>query len=678
MDDSALSGRPSGAWTDYVLVALVAGAIMFWRLGAATLDDHESKLALVTRTMTDRSQWLIPDDQTSIIPPDTPFNRWVVPVENGGPRLNKTPLPYWAAAGVALAYRAVGGQGPAVNNFTARFPSAAAAVLCAMVVLALGRRMFSQRAALLGALLMATCVGFQKWGRDARPEMMLCLLITAAMAVFYCGIEAGTRRGFLAWMVAFWVLLGLANLAKQFVPFLAAWPIVAYLFWRQSFLDRGDGVSLRWLRVFLIATAVGLTAHVAVAMLPVLRWWRFVGIGNELGSYLTLAAAFGLPMLWYAWATRPWRQIVSLLPTAVPGLLLAVAMFAWWLLYMRNLFPGLADEVLAHEVTDRGAGVGTWAVDSPSMYLLALSEYPLPWLVLIPGAWAVGLMRRFERHRSGLVYLLLWCIGFVVLFTAAAGKREHYILPMIPAFCLLMGYVAEDVFFRHVWIRPRLTRWIGAGYGLAGLIGVAVTGVQYFRSGRDARWMHMGIVAVAVAGPAVLGAVMIWWRRFRAGLAMLLASITLVYVGYYNWVELWDVRRPVADFATSAAAMIGPEAPVCSWGDPEAKTVFYLGRYIPSVHWPFQRAKINTSLTQAAISWLAEDPSRGPWMFGYREDARILEPLGYAPVLTVRSEEKKARVFVLYRRDSATSRPVSPSAPSDTGSAASAPARAED
>ncbi len=86
---------------DYVLVALVGGAIVFWRLGAVTLDDHESKLALVVRTMTQPPLWLTDSDEIYTIPPATSVNRWLVPVENGRPRLNKTPLPYWAAAGVA-------------------------------------------------------------------------------------------------------------------------------------------------------------------------------------------------------------------------------------------------------------------------------------------------------------------------------------------------------------------------------------------------------------------------------------------------------------------------------------------------------------------------------------------------------------------------------------------------
>jgi len=666
MEYSESPGRSRMAWADYVLVALVAGVIVFWRLGAVTLDDHECKLAMAVRTMVTPSLWLIPSDKVRDIPADTPARHWLVPVENGRPRLGKTPLPYWAAACVAEVQRAMGDDKPAVNSVTVRLPPAVSAVLCALVVLALGRRMFGQRAALLGALLLVTCVGFQKWGRNARPEMELCLLVTAAMAAFYFGIEANSRSSHLAWMVLFWVLLGLANLAKQFVPFLAAWPIVVYLFWRQSFLNRGDGTSLRWLRIFLIATAVGLAVQVIISLVPFLQWWRRVGIGDDLGSYLMIAVAFGLPVLGYLAVSRPWRQILALLPTAVPGLVLAVAMFAWWLIYVRGLFPQLADEVFAHEVTDRGAGVAGWTVDTPDRYGVALLCYLLPWLGLVPGACAVALMRRFQQYRSGLVYLLLWCVGFVAIFSAMAGKREHYILPMLPAFCLLMGFVAEDVFFKHAWIGPTLARWLGAAYGATGLVAVAIAAIKYSTTRHDVRWLHMSIVAAVVSLPVVLGGWLMWRRRFHAGLALLLASMTLVYVAYYQRGELWDYNRPVAEFATSAARIIPPDAPVYNWGGSQTKIPFYFGRYVPTLQWyTAEHDEGSDTSNREAIAWLAEDPSRGPWIFGYGKDDSILLPLGYTSVLRAAGgEAKKKEVFALYHRSVETSPASAPASAS--------------
>ena len=88
------------AWRHYALVAAVAAAVVFWQMGSSVLEDHECKLALSARAMAAQAPepWIIESDWNYPIPPRTPLNRWMVPVENGRPRLVKTPLPYWVAA----------------------------------------------------------------------------------------------------------------------------------------------------------------------------------------------------------------------------------------------------------------------------------------------------------------------------------------------------------------------------------------------------------------------------------------------------------------------------------------------------------------------------------------------------------------------------------------------------
>jgi 4-amino-4-deoxy-L-arabinose transferase-like glycosyltransferase len=483
---------------------------------------------------------------------------------------------------------------------------------------------------------------------------MLCLFVTAAMAAFYFGLESPSRLGRTGWMAAFWLLLGLANMAKQFVPLMIAWPILAYLCWRQSAADRGSDMALRWLRGFVIAAGAGLGVHVLVTGVAALHWWVALGVSGDLGAYATMAAAFGVPMAWYFYRSGGWRAVKPLLPTALPGVLVTLAVFVPWLVYMRRLFPGFAEEVLSQEVTRRAAGTGGWAVKGPWTYLGALVTFSLPWLAFLPGAFATGLMRRFETDRRGLAYLLLWCLGLVFLMTASAAKREHYILPMLPALCLLMGHVADDVFFTHRWIRPRLARLLGLPYGLLGAVGVAATIAGWVLSGRDLRWIHMLLVTLVAAAPMTAAGVLMWRRRFSAVPPLMVASVVLVYVGYHHRGDLWDDRRAVADFAQTASTIIPPAAPVYHWNDSQARTVFYFSRYIPSVQRQLALVEAGPTASQADASsfrrWLQADADAAPWIFGYAHDAAKLAPEGYRSVLEITSREERRPTFVLYHR----------------------------
>jgi len=643
----------------YLLVASVAGLCMFWRLGGTALDVHECYVALPAQTMADpgHGDWLAGGVENGVAydaPPSTALNHWMIPALNGHPRLEKTPLAYWCVALVARA------RGPDllgehfVDEWTARLPSAAAAVLLALVALALGRRMFSPRAALLGAVFLATSAGLQKWGRNARPEMLLCLFIMLGMGCFYFALESRRPGRRVAWMMAFWVAMGLGNLAKEFVPFLLAWPLLVFLFWRQSDEDPRDPGSLPLLLRFLVATGVGLAVHVTFTALPGLHRLSEARVAGIDVAYITMAVAFGVPMLWYVTQTRGWRQLRPLWPTALPGILLMLGTFLPWMLYVRHLFPDLADHMLAGQVIDRAGGMGGWKVDAPYKYLGAVLAMSLPWIVFLPGAFAVGLMKRFSEHRRPLVFLMLWAVGLVGLFSAAAGKREHYILPMLPALCLLMGFVAEDVFFRHEWISQRLARVIGCCCGAGGIAAVAAVAVALFLEENSDRWLPVLGVAFLAAVPTTAAGALALRGSFRPLVGLIAAAMIVAYLGYRSLVEpSWDADAPVRSLATAAARIVPAGDETLSVDKPDANLLFYFGRHILDARSHMSQPPANATpeeIQRQIESWLAEQ-KQASWLFARPGRARELGRLEFEPVLSLTPARGAHRVPVLFHRD---------------------------
>lgn len=663
----------------YLLVGAVAAVIVFVRLGATALEDHEAKAALAGRNIIRRDEWLLRGPDEPPVPPDTPFNRWLIPVNNGRPRLVKTPLPYWCIASLGL----LAGQ---VDEWTARLPAAVSAVLCAWIALALGRRMFGPRAGLMGALMLAVTVGFQKWGRNARPEMMLCLFVTAAMACFYCGLTGKTRARRAGWMIAFWVAMGLANLAKQFLPLLLGLPLLAFVFWRAH--DRAEqagvvpaGSARSSLAIYLLATVAAMAVALAAVAAGIGGLWLRLGISDTVAGIAMKALLIALPLIWYAVRARPWRELAPLLAPAVPGIVIMLAAFLPWMWYMTRLF-GSAGAVFSEQVAQRAAGTGLWREEGPQYYLLPLIMLTLPWAGFLPGALACPWMKRFRQHRHGLLYLFLWSAGLVALLTMSAGKREHYVLPMIPAVCLLMGFIAEEAFFRHRWIAPRQGRLLGMAYAAVGLAApvamAALWGVSALAADTIAariaaadspsplllalsdsrRWLHMLIVC-AVAAAAALAALRAALReQLPSVLQWLVVVMVITYVGFHAGGPLWDDRLPAAEFARKAAQIVPPSAPVADVGDPQTKTVFYFGRNIPSIYLlagqprgPHKDASAHLAafLAEPQYAAFTRDPKNVAWLLSYGKYAQQLLPLGYEVVLQVQGEQEKRTLFTLLR-----------------------------
>jgi len=170
----------------YLLLLLTAMATLFFRLGTLPfLGADEPRYARIAEEMNQAG-------------------RWVTPLLQGHPWLEKPPLYYWLTI---VSYRLSG-----VSEATARIGSAMCAVLACAAIIWLGTRLWSRRAGLLGGLILISTIGFSAFGRSASPDMPFtacCTLVFSLLAL------AAARDALKPWQViCAYVFLGLAVLAK--------------------------------------------------------------------------------------------------------------------------------------------------------------------------------------------------------------------------------------------------------------------------------------------------------------------------------------------------------------------------------------------------------------------------------------------------------------------------------
>ncbi|HLI62948.1 MAG TPA: glycosyltransferase family 39 protein, partial [Terriglobales bacterium] len=175
---------------------------------------------------------------------------WVTPYLYGVPWLEKPPLYYWCAM---LAYKAAGG----VSDVAARVPSAVLSSLLIVFIYVWARR-FRRGMQLDAALITASAVMVIGFGRSASTDMPLTVMFTIAMLSWY-GWHMSKAR---SWLLAFYLFLGLATLAKGPVAvFLAALIIIAF-----AVLRREGRLLLRTLWPFGIALYLVVTAPWFIAV----------------------------------------------------------------------------------------------------------------------------------------------------------------------------------------------------------------------------------------------------------------------------------------------------------------------------------------------------------------------------------------------------------------------------
>lgn len=90
---------------------------------------------------------------------------------------------------------------------------------------------------------------------------------------------------------------------------------------------------------------------------------------------------------------------------------------------------------------------GTGHAESASYYLLALPVALLPWVLLLPALFRPAFWRTRGHEEAPLLRPFLgWtALGGLVVLTAAATKRETYLLPLLPVLASLLALAVDDV-----------------------------------------------------------------------------------------------------------------------------------------------------------------------------------------------------------------------------------------
>ncbi len=143
-----------------------------------------------------------------------------------------------------------------------------------------------------------------------------------------------------------------------------------------------------------------------------------------------------------------WRPLLNGYYELKRGLLVMIVVFLPWHIAM-YLKDGLrfVDEYLFTHILNRAAvGVdnspGTFEV-----YTSQVGHGMWLWAGLLPAAFAATCLRSRLDTREGRVrfHVALWAIAGAVFFSIVQTKFHHYILPVVPAFGILVAFLLDDV-----------------------------------------------------------------------------------------------------------------------------------------------------------------------------------------------------------------------------------------
>lgn len=306
-------------------------------------------------------------------------------------------------------------------------------------------------------------------------------------------------------------------------------------------------------------------------------WLAFVLATLAKGPHLPtilLTASAGF-LRWHQ--HQSWRAIGGLLrPLSGVLLLVAVAGPWWWLLRQH-----IGGDNLAHSQLGGALLTVDWRQILNPYHFLRAMQLLLPWSLLLPVALTMAWRRHLLSTES------LWLVTLVLVAAVVLGfgsqRRWFYMLPLLPALCLLLA----DALLKLLADDEAPRRWLtNLNVGLWLLVTIGGT-FLFFRPGccGDGNLIKLIVAeSAAVAWLIVLG-LRRWQSREPwpelAGSPLVLA-VMLVLLS--DSPALWSVDRfYLLDAVKIAMPYISPDTPVVALEENPMAYIFYLRRSVDRV-----------------------------------------------------------------------------------------------
>src|SRR6266487_325264 len=174
-------------------------------------------------------------------------HQWLLPTNDGVPRLQKPPLLYWLIIG---SFKLFG-----VNAAAARLPVGLAVVAVVALIFLIGEKLTDYwRGFIAGVIYLSFCGTFLL-ARIVMPEPLVSALIAGAIFCAVCGYQHRRHRS--AWFAGFWICSAFACLTKGLLG--AVYPVaivtVLSIFYREARLRYRALLRWEYLTIFVLVVA---------------------------------------------------------------------------------------------------------------------------------------------------------------------------------------------------------------------------------------------------------------------------------------------------------------------------------------------------------------------------------------------------------------------------------------
>lgn len=423
--------------------------------------------------------------------------------------------------------------------------------------------------------------------------------------------------------LSYWLVAGLAKITGEVNEFTARLPSVIFAVLSVSaivyFLNQWLSLRIAVVSAAVWATSLGYIryAHnarpeMALTFFVTLCFLSFYSAINnktrkrQIAYMLVFWVSFGLanlakgpaplplvliPLFFYVAIFQEWKKLSRLLPV-IGGVIFLAIVLPWPLAVANKLNWDLT--VWKHEFVDRFFGDYA-SGDKPFYYYLPrMFMFISPWVAFLPMALAAPFYRVWDKKQTVMQFLWLWFVVGLAFLTINGGKRQHYILPIMPAMAMLIGILIEDMAFtRKVYSQKQaggLLRnhiiVIIAGAIIAPIVTLIIADRGPIHPAvTNSQVLAAALILCAITIVVVVAAAILFAKRKPAlGLGAVFSGIVvLVMISYVIFINPLNYNQPSKQFTEIVVEKVPSSEKLIAYKSASTRFIHYFGRRVPEI-----------------------------------------------------------------------------------------------
>ena len=314
-------------------------------------------------------------------------------------------------------------------------------------------------------------------------------------------------------------------------------------------------------------------------VLYMLVFWISLGLGNLAKGPAPLPYVF-IPLILYIIVFRQWKLLGKLLPMAGAVVLLAVTL-PWPLAVAHRVNWDLI--LWKHEFFDRL--FGTYSRGNYPIYYYSgmIFKYVFPWVAFLPMALIAPFYNTWGKKQAVMKFLWLWFVAGLVFLTINAGKRQHYLMPLMPAMAILVGILLDDMVFVRQTYTQKFAKGVLTGYAIVILAGAIGGPVVAAIARPDLILPTISLALVVIVGLFSVSLLFARKDAMAGCVGLFCTLLAWVMVSLAAFTAATDADRPAKDFAEKVAQIVPKSDKLVAYKYISTRFVQYFGKVVPVI-----------------------------------------------------------------------------------------------